>query len=119
MVKPNDAIALVIGLHILIVIFISYALVRLFRAIPNLAYADDYYDSSKSSSESSNSPPPPIRPGPVDPLAIGGQVNVGHGVGGQVNVGRGVGGQVNVQRGVGGQVNVGRGVGGQVNIDNN
>ncbi|KAI0865906.1 hypothetical protein F4860DRAFT_458167 [Xylaria cubensis] len=97
MVKPNDVVALVIGLHILLLIFVSYGLIRLVRAMSNLD-PDGYSYSSESRLESSDHPLSPVPPEPVSPPR--GEVNVDHGAGGQINVDRGAGGQVNVQRSV-------------------
>ncbi|KAI0876054.1 hypothetical protein GGS24DRAFT_499208 [Hypoxylon argillaceum] len=65
--KPNDVIALIIGLHILLLGLLSYGLVRLFRVWPPLSsttYSSGYLNSESGSADARHSPPPPPRPGP-------------------------------------------------------
>ncbi|KAI1128575.1 hypothetical protein F5Y10DRAFT_240391 [Nemania abortiva] len=114
--KPNDVIALIIGLHILFLAFLSYGLVRLFLASPTQASTG--YPSGDSSGYLSvrDDPLPPVS----QPHGAGGIVNL-PGVGGVVNIdGSGPGGIINVEeRGPGGRINVAGsrlGPGGRVNV---
>ncbi|KAK6208242.1 hypothetical protein LQW54_007024 [Pestalotiopsis sp. IQ-011] len=70
MVKPNDAVALIIGLHILLLALLSWGLVRLMHQARNPPSST--YTSTESSSYDSviDVPPPPRAP------SAGGRANV-------------------------------------------
>lgn len=80
MVKPNDAIALIIGLHILLLAALSYGLARMMwqaRHPPSTTYT-----STESSSYDSviDVPPPPRAP------SAGGRANLAPDPGGRANL---------------------------------
>ncbi|KAK1772143.1 hypothetical protein QBC33DRAFT_582425 [Phialemonium atrogriseum] len=135
MVKPNDAIALVIALHVVILVIISYLLVRAMRTVGVVAtvkftstsysWISDDVPAPPHTPVRVNVPPPPPGPGPGRHANPGGRVNIdagrgraggGGGGGGRVNIapgsrsgnggGRRTGSVVNVQPGPGGRVNI-------------
>ena len=123
MVKPNDAIALIISLHIIIGIIVSYCIRRLFprRWPPSSGYKTPSIDSLN---EEGNIGLPPVggNINVMPPLAPQGNINVQPppAAGAAVNVrpnGGGNQGAVNVRPGGrGGAVNVRPGGRGAINV---
>lgn len=81
MVKPNDAIALIIGLHILLLAALSYGLARMMyqaRHPPSSTYTST--ESSSYDDSVIDVPPPPRAP------SAGGRANVVPDAGGRANI---------------------------------
>lgn len=75
MVKPNDAIALIIGLHILLLAALSYGLARMMwqaRHPPSTTYTST--ESSSYDDSVIDVPPPP--PGASRAPSAGGRANI-------------------------------------------
>lgn len=93
MVKPNDTVALIIGLHIVVLALIAWLLFRFIRVFPTV------YSVTSTSIESSVPPgdgPPPAPPPPFSPFNPGPRVNLGGRAGGAGRGGKaGPGGRVN------------------------
>lgn len=124
--KPNDAIALIIALHLLILALVSYCLVRLFRALPipvSTTYSTGYTDSGSGSRHGSPLLNPSAPPEHGLRVQLGSEVTGnGAGVGGTVNIdnsGQSSHGRENMPESVGtGGFSVPPNPGGRVNIDN-
>lgn len=107
MVKPNDTIALIIGLHVVVLALIAWLLFRFVRVFPA-----DYSITSTSYSSDSSGPNIRVPPQPFSPFAPGGRGNTMSGAtrvrysgpapgpSGKVNAGR------NPGRGPGAGINV-------------
>lgn len=114
MFKPNNIIALIIALHVLILIILSWLLIRLMRNVMSsstIPTSSEKTDITYSSVSTQPPPPPPPVGGrvnnPPKRSGTGGAVNVASvRPGGRVNVGTNPGGRVNVAEGTGGRVNV-------------
>lgn len=136
MVKPNDAIALILVLLISFFALVTYLLFRLVSYARNagagktISYSytsDDSYDTVQSGRVNVPPPRPPGNVNVAPQSSTGGRVNIPPPAGGNVNVHPvGGGGHVNVAPGPGpgrGAVNIagdhGAGRGGAVNIPPN
>jgi hypothetical protein len=133
--KPNDAIALIILLHCLLIAIVSYCLVGVYRRLtrqPSWKYDSTY--SSEGTDTSTGTPPRayesanvsgtgrPVNPpffggGGFFPGRTAGRTDVPRGGGGgRANVEPEVGGAANVYPRPGGRINVQPGPGGRANV---